>query len=51
MDYIMEIAYSAVISFADPSSNFGLTLKTIEDKIKKSKKNDKVVNISDFKKI
>ncbi len=49
----LKIGYNSIISFADPSANFGLKLKNTE--IKKIKKNDNkekdnVINFSNFKK-
>ena len=53
----LKIGYSAIISFADPSANFGLILK--KNKIqKKSKENlesseekkDNIINFSNYKK-
>lgn len=50
----LQVSYDSIISFADPSANFGLKLKT-----KKSSKNNKkqikdnkenVISFSDFKK-
>ena len=46
------VGYSAIISFADPSANFGLILKKYhnnESSIKNSKKNN-VINFSNYKK-
>ena len=51
------IDYSAIISFADPSANFGLILQKNEtkEKIEKNKENneskkDNVINFSNYKK-
>ena len=50
----LEIGYDAVISFADPSANFGLKLITKESnkkvKNKTIKNKDNVINFSNFKK-
>ena len=55
----LKIGYDAVISFADPSANFGLKLKTkesnkkiINKKIKEvdTKNKDNIINFSNFKK-
>jgi Uncharacterized protein conserved in bacteria len=50
----LEIGYDSIISFADPSANFGLKLKTISSKkiIKKESKGEKdnIINLSNFKK-
>ena len=55
----LKISYDAIISFADPSANFGLRLmekktqkkfnKSSEDKVKKNKK-DNIINFSNYKK-
>jgi len=52
------IDYNAIISFADPSANFGLILQKnkTEEKISKNKENNKsnndnVINFSNYKKI
>ena len=53
----LKIGYDSIISFADPSANFGLKLQT--PKIKKVKRNtekqtvkikDNIINFSNFKK-
>ena len=50
----LKIGYDAVISFADPSANFGLKLITKESnkkvKNKTIKNKDNVINFSNFKK-
>ena len=53
----LKIDYNSIISFADPSSNFGLILqknkiqKKVNKKIEKKKSNkDNVINFSNFKK-
>ena len=53
----LKIGYEAILSFADPSANFGLILKKFnsEKKIKKSSANikskkDNIINFSNFKK-
>ncbi len=48
----LKIDYDSIISFADPSVNFGLVLKKniIEKKEEKSKQNNNVINFSHFKK-
>ena len=53
----LKIDYNAIISFADPSANFGLILKTnrvqtkVNKKVEKNKSNkDNVINFSNFKK-
>ncbi len=53
----LKIDYSAIVSFADPSANFGLILKKnkfqrkVSKKIEKQKSNkDNVINFSNFKK-
>ena len=50
----LKISYDSIISFADPSANFGLKLKNTEE-YKKINKNenetkDNVINFSNFKK-
>ena len=55
----LKIDYNSIISFADPSANFGLRLveqktqrkfnKTIKDKVTKNKK-DNIINFSNYKK-
>jgi len=51
------IGFNAIISFADPSANFGLILqkdkvqKNIKKKLRESKtKNNNVINLSEYKK-
>ena len=50
----LQIGYDSVISFADPSANFGLKLltkesnKKVKNKIIKNK--DNVINFTNFKK-
>ena len=50
----LKISYESIISFADPSSNFGLVLKQVKSKknIKKQNLDQKnnVINFSNFKK-
>ncbi len=50
----LKISYESIISFADPSSNFGLVLKSVKSKkiIKKKNldKKNNVINFSNFKK-
>ena len=53
----LKIDYNAIISFADPSANFGLILQAnkiltkVNKKIEKNKSNkDNVINFSNFKK-
>ena len=53
----LKIGYESILSFADPSANFGLILKkyNVENKIKKKStnvksKNNNVINFSNFKK-
>ncbi len=53
----LKIGYEAIISFADPSANFGLILKktkkeNFERKIKKnmSQDDDNIINFNEFKK-
>ena len=53
----LTIGYNSIISFADPSANFGLILKKnkTEKKLKKNLDNknlkkDNVINFSNFKK-
>tara|TARA_A100001015_G_scaffold177066_1_gene196933 strand:- start:450 stop:887 length:438 start_codon:yes stop_codon:yes gene_type:complete len=55
----LKIHYDSIISFADPSANFGLRLvekktqkkldKNIKDKVTKNKKNN-IINFIDYKK-
>tara|TARA_B100000989_G_scaffold35848_1_gene22761 strand:+ start:304 stop:741 length:438 start_codon:yes stop_codon:yes gene_type:complete len=46
---ILKIHYSSIISFADPSANFGLRLKErkTQKKINKSIKDEKIINHKD----
>ena len=54
----LKIDYNAVLSFADPSANFGLKLKTIKPNVninkiikkKNNKEKSNVINFSSFKK-
>ena len=54
----LKIDYNAVLSFADPSANFGLKLKTAKPNVnikkiikkKKTKEKSNVINFSNFKK-
>ncbi len=53
----LKIDYNAIISFADPSANFGLILQAnriqtkLNKKVEKNKSNkDNVINFSNFKK-
>ena len=52
----IEIDYDAIISFADPSANFGMKLKNDTEKDNKNKikndikKTDNIINFSNFKK-
>ena len=52
----LKIAYDSIISFADPSSNFGLILKNKSKIIQKKEskkiksKNDNVIDFANFKK-
>ena len=53
----LKIDYSSIISFADPSANFGLILqknkvqKKVNKKVKKNKSNkNNVINFSNYKK-
>tara|TARA_Y100001970_G_scaffold30686_1_gene38113 strand:- start:116 stop:547 length:432 start_codon:yes stop_codon:yes gene_type:complete len=53
----LKIDYNAIISFADPSANFGLILKAnriqpkVNKKVEKNKSNkNNVINFSNFKK-
>ncbi len=50
----LQIGFDSVISFADPSANFGLILKTkeLKDNVKKQKdsKKNNIINFSEFKK-
>ena len=50
----LQIGYDSIISFADPSANFGLKLQTPEIKEIKKKKSiknkDNIINFSNFKK-
>ena len=55
----LKIHYDSIISFADPSANFGLRLvekktqkkfnKSTKDNVKKNKK-DNIINFSNYKK-
>ena len=53
----LKISYNAIISFADPSANFGLILqknkirKKVNKKLENNKsKKDNVINFSNYKK-
>ena len=53
----LQISYNAIVSFADPSANFGLILQksTIQNKVSKKlktniSKKDNVINFSNYKK-
>ena len=51
----LKISFNSIISFADPSANFGFKLKNQDIKINKNKKNkikniDNVINLEEYKK-
>mgnify|MGYP003329697876 CR=1 FL=1 len=48
----LKINYNAIVSFADPSANFGLILQKnkIQKKLNKKLKKDNVINFSNYKK-
>ena len=47
----LKISFDSIVSFADPSSNFGLKLKNNKKKIKNNIiKEDNVINIEEYKK-